>query len=589
MQGFRTTPSFVAFTSKGRVVGQPAKDQAAMNVRNTVYDVKRIIGRGWDDDVLQKEKKAFPFNLVEANGRPLVEVDWRGSTRRLAPEAISAMVLTEMKRSAEAALGHPVTKAVVTVPAHFNDQQRQATKDAGRIAGLEVLRIINEPTAAALAYGLQEKSSTLADDTVKTNVMVFDLGGGTFDVSVLTMDGGVLEVRATGGDTHLGGEDFDNALMDWVTHNMAEASENPPATKKKLKALNGRQARRLRSACEDAKRQLSVTASTVIEVESLLEDQDVSMELTRADFEAVSAPLMARCMKAVNGVLQDAKLGVTDISDVVLVGGSTRILALQGQLKELFKLDLCKSINPDEAVAYGAAVQGRILATGGTGGGTDLALGGCSDLLLVDVTPLSLGIELEGKQMSTLIKRNTPIPCRKTRTYTTVQDYQTEIDVVVYEGEKPCVDANNKLGEFQISGVLRAKAGEPQVQVTFALDANGILKVSAEDKQTHAIAHAEIKAGSGRLTEEEIDEMIMEAERFRAQDDEMSKKLSLRNAIEDGVYRALAQTRDKGEDTEELDNLRDWVDLDAEDAPLTEIEDRVALLTERYGIELSIS
>jgi len=499
------------------------------------------------------------------------------------------MVLTEMRRSAEKALGHSVSKAVITVPAHFNDQQRQATKDAGRIAGLEVLRIINEPTAAALAYGLQEKRMDGSAGQEATNVIIFDLGGGTFDVSVLSMEGGVFEVKATGGDTHLGGEDFDNILVDWALDQIG--SEFGATTASKVRK-SGRASRRLRAACEAAKRVLSSSSSATVEVEGLAEDIDVSLTLTREAFDGLNQPLFDRCMNTVKAVLKDARLALDDVSDCVLVGGSTRVLALQDALRDLFqgRLDLCKSINPDEAVAVGAAVQGRILATGGFGGGTDLIPGTSTDLLLLDVTPLSLGIELEGKQMSTLIKRNTPIPCRKSRTYTTVADWQTDIDVVVYEGERPHIDANNKLGEFQISGVERAKAGVPQVEVTFALDANGILNVSAQDKVTNAFAKAEIKAERGRLTEDEIDRMVYEAERYRRQDEELASKVALRNAIEEALYRALAAARDRSDEDAivQLEDVRDWLELDSDDASLEDVRRRAVLLNESHGASIEV-
>lgn len=605
--GARTTPSFVAFTSQGRVVGQPAKDQAAMNPSNTLYDVKRVIGRGWDDEVVEKEAKSFPFKLVNGGDmRPMIQVQWRGESRELSPEEVSAMVLTEMKRSAELALGRTVTKAVITVPAHFNDQQRKATKDAGRIAGLDVLRIINEPTAAALAYGLQDKvgaggaaaaggadavaaevAAAAAEAAVAKQVLIFDLGGGTFDVSVLSMDNGVFEVKATGGDTHLGGEDFDSALVAWAVEQIS-VSHSPEQGKSILK--NGRSNRRLRTACEAAKRLLSTTNNAMIEIDNLIEDVDVSIKLTREIFDNLNAPLFKRCIDTVHSVLKDAGVPMADVSDCVLVGGSTRLLALQEQLRALFvaagsNVDLCKTINPDEAVAVGAAVQGRILATGGLGGGTDLVPGSCRDLLLLDVTPLSLGIELEGRVMSTLIKRNTAIPCRKTRTYSTVADFQTDIDVVIYEGERPCVDANNKLGSFVISGVERAKAGVPQVEVTFALDANGILNVSAQDTVTNAKATAEIKADRGRLSDNEIDRMINEAEQYRSADDELATKVSLRNSCEEALYKAIGIAKESSNavNLKELNELRDWLELDSDDATLEALKERAILLNDRHG------
>lgn len=495
----RTMPSWVSFTPEGKLVGMAAKSQVASNPRNTVYDVKRIIGRSFSDPVTAEEAKRFPFRVVEgsAHGEPQIVVDWRGETKELRPEEISAMVLAELKLAAERHLGKPVKGVVITVPAHFNNQQRQATKDAGRIAGLDVKRIINEPTAAALSYGLHSKKEKDASGDVqkdgKTNVVIFDLGGGTFDVSVLAMDSGIFEVKATGGDTHLGGEDFDNSIMKWC---LDQIKAKDASVHQQLKE-SARAQSRLRRAVENCKCALSNSNSAEIDIDSLVGDFDFNITLDRTKFEELNAALFKRCIDTVKEVMDDAACKADDVTDIVLVGGSTRIPCLQTSLYNMFngRIELCKSVHPDEAVAHGAAVQGYILATGGTGGGQDLAGAEMmTDLLLLDVTPLSLGIELEGKQMSTLIKRNTPIPCKKTRTYTTVDDWQTEIDVVVYEGERAHVDANNKLGSFVISGVQRARAGEPKVDVTFTLDANGILNVQARDQITNAEARAEIKA-----------------------------------------------------------------------------------------------
>ncbi|CAM9544327.1 unnamed protein product [Pylaiella littoralis] len=570
--GSKTMPSYVSFTDQARVVGQPAKSQAASNPANTVYDVKRIIGRSWNDQVVRDDAKSFPFRVVDGgNGRPKVEVSWLGAKKQMAPEEVSAMVLVELKRVAEKALGKACTAAVITVPAHFNDQQRQATKDAGRIAGLDVRRIINEPTAAALAYGLHGKKETQDSGISGSNVVIFDLGGGTFDVSVLSMEGGVFEVKATGGDTHLGGEDFDNNMVDWAVAEFEKVHGAGRANK--LKA-NARAIRRLRTACENAKRSVSSAPSTTLEVESLLDDADLSIELTREKFESLNDELFTRCINTVTTVLKDASLNMGDVTDVVLVGGSTRVPALQDRLKALFggRIELCRSINPDEAVAVGAAVQGHILAAGDARtGGADLA--GTTDLLLLDVTPLSLGIELEGREMSVLIKRNTTIPCRKSRSYTTVEDWQTSIDVVVYEGERRSVDTCNKLGEFTITGVERARKGEPKVEVTFALDANGILAVTAQDTVTGAKAGAEIKAKDGRLSADEIDKMVQDAEKHRAQDDELADKMTMQTALEGAVYSALSAARTRG-DTDQvgsLENVRDWLDYDSTNATLTEM------------------
>jgi heat shock protein 1/8 len=586
--GEKTTPSWVAFTNEGRVVGQPAKAQASMNASNTIYDVKRFIGRSLEDPVTREESRRFPFLILDGgDGRPVIEVEWRGAKQRLSPEEVSSMVLAEMKSAAELAIGRPVKKAVITVPAHFNDQQRQATKDAGRIAGLEVMRIINEPTAAALAYGLHSSEGEIAD---KSNVVIFDLGGGTFDVSVLSMEGGVFAVKATGGDTHLGGEDFDNLLVEWCIKQIEEKHGKNAA--KAIKASQRGQ-QRLRKAVEAAKRQLSTTTETEIDVDALIDGANFTVTLTRAIFDKLCAPLFEKCIDTVKSVLRDAGTAVDQVSDCVLVGGSTRVLALQAKLLELFenRIELCKNINPDEAVAYGAAVQGAILRAGGTGGGADLTLGFSSDLVLLDVTPLSLGIELEGKVMSILIPRNTAIPCVKSREYTTVEDYQTEIDIVVYEGERPQTSANNKLGEFKISGVQRAKRGEPKVEVTFSLDANGILSVTAMDKVTGAQAKADIKADRGRLTDTDIERMIADAEKYREEDMALARKIHLRNALEESIYTIKSSLTEKNDiaGISELDDFISWVEQESESATYEALSRKADQLQAKFGVKVDPS
>eukprot|EP00970_Alexandrium_tamarense_P012319 scaffold2856_cov189-Alexandrium_tamarense.AAC.23 len=585
----RTCPSWVSFTKEGKLVGTAAKSQVASNPRNTVYDIKRIIGRSFTDPVTAEECKNFPFEVSEggAHGEPKIVVEWRGEKKELRPEEISAMVLAELKLAAERHLGREVKGAVITVPAHFNNQQRQATKDAGRIAGLDVKRIINEPTAAALSYGLHAKKEREESgaEQKKANVVIFDLGGGTFDVSVLAMDSGVFEVKATGGDTHLGGEDFDNSVMKWCLEQIKAKNADVWA---KLQG-NPRAQSRLRRAVENAKRTLSSSMSTEIEVDSLVGDFDFTVTLDRAKFEELNAVLFKRCIDTVNEVLNDAGCSQDEVTDLVLVGGSTRIPSLQTSLYDMFggRIELCKSVHPDEAVAHGAAVQGHILATGGSGGGQDLAGAEMTtDLLLLDVTPLSLGIELEGKQMSTLIKRNTAIPCKKTRTYTTVDDWQTEIDVVVFEGERPHVDANNKLGSFVISGVQRARAGEPKVDVTFALDANGILNVSARDQVTGAEARAEIKAEKGRLTSDDIDKMIEDAEKYRAQDEELTEKTDYKASLEEALFTVQSKVAEtnKSNEVKELADLMDWLELDSDTATLEDMKKRGRIVEDTWGI-----
>jgi len=550
-QGNRITPSIVAFNETERLVGEPAKNQAPMNPENTIYEIKRFMGKRFEERQVQNDIKLCSYKVVEKEGNPVVDVQYMNERKQFRPEEISATILSYMKAQAEAYLGETVTDAVITVPAYFNDQSRQATKDAGTIAGLNVLRIINEPTAASIAYGLDK----LSDKDAK-NICVVDLGGGTSDFSILTIDGGVFEVLATSGDSHLGGSDFDTRLVQYFTEEF----------KKKHKldiSNNSRALRRLRTACERVKKTLSVNNMAQIEVDSLMDGQDLNSSISRAKFEDICSDLFQRTIKPLDEVFKVAKIAKSDIHDVVLVGGTTRIPKIQELVKNYFNgKQLCNSINPDEAVAYGAAVMADSLKPNNSNTQKD-------DFVLLDVCPLSLGLREGAENMVKIIERSTSIPVSKTKTFTTAVDNQPAVGIDIFEGERALVKDNNHIGHFLLDGIPPAPRGTLEIDVTFDVNTDGILTVSAVCKQNNKSHKIEITNDRNRLSKEQIEKMVEDAKKFKEEDEKILERNKSKQKLDQFMYgientlkdeKIQISSDDKEKIRQKMTEIKSWLD-----------------------------